>query len=60
MAEDRQPKPDGFVKGYEEAERRFITEWAGAYRPEMFDNPFPEGSDEYRGFEDGVYDFTQK
>ena len=45
----------GFVRGYSTALHEFETREHPEYR-----NPFREGSDEHRGYEEGVYDFTQK
>ena len=54
---------DGFVIGYERAmhdyeehEKRGETASNSYYLA----NPFPEGTHAYRGYEDAVYDLTEK
>jgi hypothetical protein len=55
---DGTPEPAGFVVGYAEAERQFYEQDDQGNPP--FANPFREGTDQHRGFEEAVYDFTQK
>jgi len=48
-------KPQEFIDGFEEAERRFYE----SDNPD-FDNPFKVDTEQHRGFEEAVYIFTQK
>lgn len=55
------PKSDAFVVGYAACEVLFF----GPGVPDDFDpcgvvNPFQTGTDQWRGFEEAFYDFTQK
>lgn len=59
------PKCVAFVEGYTEAERHFYEMEVGntgedSVSGKDFINPFREGTEQHRGFEEGVYDFTQK
>lgn len=58
-------KSSGFIAGYDEAMRQMeaiaqADANAGGEGPLWYTNPYPEGTDEHRGFEEGFYDFTQK
>ncbi len=51
-------KSSEFVRGYMEAERQmYLAEETPDF---VWFNPFDEGSEASRGFEEGYYDFTQK
>ncbi len=43
-----------FLRGYQEAERQFLADAI------MFVSPFEPETDEDLGFQEAVYDFTQK
>lgn len=51
-----QGKSDAYIIGYSLAETHF---YSGEQIP-RFQNPFQSGTDQHRGYEEGVYDFTQK
>lgn len=53
--EEQQRQSDQFIRGYETAMAEFETQ-----RNPRYINPYPEGSDGHRGYEEAVYDLTQK
>lgn len=52
------PESSGFVVGYSTCHQLFDAH--PAELPFNPTNPFREGTDQWRGFEEAVYDFTQK
>lgn len=58
-------RTDAFVVGYAACEVAFFGSSHEDQPPADFDpakvvNPFREGTDQWRGFEEAFYDFTQK
>ena len=56
-------KSDGFVVGYSTCEVMFFGpdgEQPSDFDPSKVVNPFNEGTDQHRGFDEAYYDFTQK
>jgi len=52
---DPEPESNGFIEGFQAAEKEFYDEENPKYV-----NPFPEGTEQHRGYEEAVYVFTQK
>lgn len=46
---------EGYIKGFRAAEKEFLQK-----EDPDFTNPYKEGTDEYAGWEDAKYIFTQK
>jgi hypothetical protein len=55
MSETKNPVSDAYVYGFAEAQRQFDQD-----ENTDFINPFAAGTDEWQGFQEGVYTFTQK
>lgn len=60
--DDKRPTPDSneFVIGYSTCMTVFESGVIPDENPERFANPFREGTDQHRGFEEAYYDLTQK
>lgn len=56
----RMEKADAFVRGYAEAERQYMQNPDDPHRADSLINPYQRDTPEWEGFEEALYDLTQK